>query len=258
MSIKYKTSVDLVKEANESLFGPYFSNYESETVEDSNNILDKTSNNLTVTKTNRSKSLLSVNGTSNDVNIDEKIGEVPTFTDIKRIKSSSYDDGIEKIVLSLSKIEEKIDYDKNQLKKLDQLNEIKEKLSEINNGKKDNGSTNNVTPSTDEKSFDHNFPEPSELLSRMDNLEGQLNNIESDNSVFKKKFINVENTLNRFEDLEKEIKIEYENDEKKPLQNILVAILSLLLGIVSILIISDQMGYVDLYLNEIFQSLFFK
>ena len=92
----------------------------------------------------------------------------------------------------------------------------------------------------------------------MDNLEGQLNNIESDNSVFKKKFINVENTLNRFEDLEKEIKIEYENDEKKPLQNILVAILSLLLGIVSILIISDQMGYVDLYLNEIFQSLFFK
>ena len=58
--------------------------------------------------------------------------------------------------------------------------------------------------------------------------------------------------------LEKEIKIEYENDEKKPLQNILVAILSLLLGIVSILIISDQMGYVDLYLNEIFQSLFFK
>jgi hypothetical protein len=245
MYIKYKTSVDFVKEANESLFGPY---YESETVEDSNNILDKTSNNLTVTKTNRSKSLLSVNGTSNDVNIDEKIGEVPTFTDIKRIKSSSYDDGIEKIVLSLSKIEEKIDYDKNQLKKLDQFN----------NGKKDNGSTNNVTPSTDEKSFDHNFPEPSELLGRMDNLEGQLNNIEADNIVFKKKFINVENTLNRFEDLEKEIKIEYENDEKKPLKNILVAILSLLLGIVSILIISDQMGYVDLYLNEIFQSLFFK
>ena len=202
--------------------------------------------------------MLLVNGTSEDVNIDEKIGKVPAFTDIKRIKSSSYDDRIEKIALSLTKIEENIDYEKNQLKKLDQLNEIKEKLSEINNGKKDNGSTNNVTPSTDEKSFDHNFPEPSELLSRMDNLEGQLNNIESDNSVFKKKFINVENTLNRFEDLEKEIKIEYENDEKKPLQNILVAILSLLLGIVSILIISDQMGYVDLYLNEIFQSLFFK
>ena len=255
MSIKYKTSVDFVKEANESLFGPY---YESETVEDSNNILDKTSNNLTVTKTNHSKPLLLVNGTSEDVNIDEKIGKVPAFTDIKRIKSSSYDDRIEKIALSLTKIEENIDYEKNQLKKLDQLNEIKEKLSEINNGKKDNGSTNNVTPSTDEKSFDHNFPEPSELLSRMDNLEGQLNNIESDNSVFKKKFINVENTLNRFEDLEKEIKIEYESDEKKPLKNIPVAILSLLLGIVSILIISDQMGYVDLYLNEIFQSLFFK
>ena len=258
MSIKYKTSADLVKEANESLSMPYFSNYESETVEDSNNILDKTSNNLTVTKTNHSKPLLLVNGTSEDVNIDEKIGKVPAFTDIKRIKSSSYDDRIEKIALSLTKIEENIDYEKNQLKKLDQLNEIKEKLSEINNGKKDNGSTNNVTPSTDEKSFDHNFPEPSELLSRMDNLEGQLNNIEADNIVFKKKFINVENTLNRFEDLEKEIKIEYENDEKKPLQNILVAILSLLLGIVSILIISDQMGYVDLYLNEIFQSLFFK
>ena len=257
MSIKYKTRADLIKEANESLSMPYLSNYESETVEDSNNILDKRSNNLTVTKTNHSKPLLSVNGTSNNVNIDEKIGKVPTFTAIKRIKSSSYDNGIEKIVLSLSKIEEKIDYDKNQLKKLDQLNEIKEKLSEINNGKKDNGSTNNITPSTDEKSFDHNFPEPSELLSRMDNLEGQLNNIETDNSVFKKKFINVENTLNRFEDLEKEIKIEYENDEKKPLKNILVAILSLLLVTVSIIIISDQMGYVDFYLNEIFQSFFY-
>ena len=257
MSIKYKTRADLIKEANESLSMPYLSNYESETVEDSNNILDKRSNNLTVTKTNHSKPLLSVNGTSNNVNIDEKIGKVPTFTAIKRIKSSSYDNGIEKIVLSLSKIEEKIDYDKNQLKKLDQLNEIKEKLSEINNGKKDNGSTNNITPSTDEKSFDHNFPEPSELLSRMDNLEGQLNNIETDNSVFKKKFINVENTLNRFEDLEKEIKIEYEDDEKKPLKNIPVAILSLLLVIVSILIISDKMGYVDLYSNEIFQSFFY-
>lgn len=257
MSIKYKTRADLIKEANESLSMPYLSNYESETVEDSNNILDKRSNNLTVTKTNHSKPLLSVNGTSNNVNIDEKIGKVPTFTAIKRIKSSSYDNGIEKIVLSLSKIEEKIDYDKNQLKKLDQLNEIKEKLSEINNGKKDNGSTNNITPSTDEKSFDHNFPEPSELLSRMDNLEGQVNNIATDNSVFKKKFINVENTLNRFEDLEKEIKIEYEDDEKKPLKNIPVAILSLLLVIVSILIISDKMGYVDLYSNEIFQSFFY-
>ena len=57
----------------------------------------------------------------------------------------------------------------------------------------------------------HNLQEISDLMEKIDAIENRLNNLESSS---KTKFADVDNVITRFNALEKELDIEYEDDEK--------------------------------------------
>ena len=61
--------------------------------------------------------------------------------------------------------------------------------------------------------------------------------------------------MDRFEDLEKEIKIEYEEDDNMLKKNKYLKIsLLLLLILFLVMIAGDRLGFIDLYIDEIISS----
>ena len=190
MSKKFKISSDLIEEANESLRSSVGNSYE-----DGKELLKP----LEFTSIKEGESL-------------------------KNPESSRYENMIEKITSSLSKIEKKIDLDNLHLKKLDKL----DKLNELDVLKKEvmQMENNKITGKANEQEItdtnknNNNLPDTSEILNRIEEVDAKIRKVEQGvikneltNTYFQKRFTNIENTMDRFEDLEKEIKIEYEEDD---------------------------------------------
>ena len=186
---------------------------------------------------------------------------------LKNFESSRYENMIEKITSSLSKIEKKIDLDNLHLKKLDKL----DKLNELDVLKKEvmQMENNKITEKANEQEItntnknNNNLPDISEILNRIDEVDTKIKKVEKGvikneltNAYFQKRFTNIENTMDRFESLEKEIKIEYEEDDNTLKKNKYLKIFLLLLLIFLMMIAGDRLGFIDLYIDEIIKSFF--
>ena len=234
MSKKFKISSDLIEEANESLRSS--AGYPSE---DGKELLKP----LEFTSIEEGKSL-------------------------KNPESSRYENMIEKITSSLSKIEKKIDLDNLHLKKLDKLDKLneldvlKKEVIQMENNKITGKANEQETTNTNKNN--NNLPDTSEILNRIEKVDAKIRKVEEGvkkneltNTQFKKRFTNIENTMDRFENLEKEIKIEYEEDDNMLKKNKYLKIsLLLLLLIFSTMIAGDRLGFIDLYIDEIIRSFF--
>ena len=237
MSKKFKISSDLIEEANESLRSS--TGYPSE---DGRELLKS----LEFTSIEEEKSL-------------------------KNPKSSHYENMIEKITSSLSKIEKKIDLDNLHLKKLDKLDKLneldvlKKEVMQMENNKITGKANEQEITNTDKNN--NNLPDTSEILNRIEEVDAKIRKVEQGvkkidltNTYFQKRFTNIENTMDRFENLEKEIKIEYEEDDNTLKKNkylkISLLLLLLLLILFAMMIAGDRLGFIDLYIDEIIRSFF--
>ncbi|MDB9750830.1 hypothetical protein OAA88_03030 [Candidatus Pelagibacter ubique] len=190
---------------------------------------------------------------------------------------------IKEVNSTLLQIEKKIDQDHNQLKKLDQLEDIKNELIKINEVKElsSNEDHSNGTPR-----HGGNLPDSSELLIKIESLQNKIRELENEN---KERFEKIESTVERFEEIEKELEIEYttEEDEEeqtqeqdleinqispaqntfneensnfketsKPKSNLLLLLLIFLIILVSGAFILDTLGIVNLYLTQTLKTLF--
>ena len=234
MSKKFKISSDLIEEANEALRSS--AGYPSEDGKELLKPLEFTS---------------------------IKEGE-----SLQNSESSRYENMIEKITSSLSKIEKKIDLDNLHLKKLDKLDKLneldvlKKEVMQMENNKITGKANEQETTNTDKNN--NNLPDTSEILNRIEEVDEKIRKVEQGgkkneltNTQFQKRFSNIENTIDRFEDLEKEIKIEYEEDDNKLKKNKYLKIsLLLLLILFAMMIAGDRLGFIDLYIDEIIRSFF--
>ena len=190
---------------------------------------------------------------------------------------------IKEVNSTLSQIEKKIDQDHNQLKKLDRLEDIKNELIKMNEVKE---LSSNEDQSDDTPSHGDNLPDNSELLIKIESLQNKIRELENEN---KERFEKIESTVERFEEIEKELEIEYttEEDEKeqtqeqdleinqispaqntsneedsnfketsKPKSNLLLLLLIFLIILVSGAFILDTLGIVNLYLTQTLKTLF--
>ena len=190
---------------------------------------------------------------------------------------------IKEVNSTLSQIEKKIDQDHNQLKKLDQLEDIKNELIKMNEVKE---LSSNEDQSDDTPSHGDNLPDNSELLIKIESLQNKIRELENEN---KERFEKIESTVERFEEIEKELEIEYttEEDEEeqtqeqdleinqispaqntsneedsnfketsKPKSNLLLLLLIFLIILVSGAFILDTLGIVNLYLAQTLKTLF--
>jgi chromosome segregation ATPase len=190
---------------------------------------------------------------------------------------------IKEVNSTLSQIEKKIDQDHNQLKKLDQLEDIKNELIKMNEVKE---LSSNEDQSDDTPSHGDNLPDSSELLIKIESLQNKIRELENEN---KERFEKIESTVERFEEIEKELEIEYttEEDEEeqtqeqdleinqispaqntfneedsnfketsKPKSNLLLLLLIFLIILVSGAFILDTLGVVNLYLTQTLKTLF--
>ena len=114
------------------------------------------------------------------------------------MSAAPFDKTLGDINSTLNNLEKKIETEQDQLKKLDQLADIKSELVKINQ--------NNSLGSSG-----HNLPEVTELMQRIDIIEKRLNDMETSN---KSKFADVDNVITRFNALEKELDVEYDDDEQ--------------------------------------------
>jgi hypothetical protein len=146
-----------------------------------------------------------------------------------------FDKTLKNISQTLSSIDNKMDLESLQLQKLDQLDqltEIKDQLNRIENSDiiKDDTKNNDFKESdlaiengasqndngeeiNQQNNIGHNQQEVSELLEKVADLEKKLIDIESQSNNFKEKIESIENVVERFEDLESEILVEYEDEE---------------------------------------------
>ena len=117
---------------------------------------------------------------------------------VDTMSAAPFDKTLGDINSTLNNLEKKIETEQDQLKKLDQLADIKSELVKINQNKSLGSSG-------------HNLPEVTELMQRIDVIEKRLNDIETSN---KSKFADVDNVITRFNALEKELDVEYDDDEQ--------------------------------------------
>ena len=187
----------------------------------------------------------------------------------------------ERLNTSLVNIESKIDDKNSKLNKLDLLDSIKEDIAKINE---------NLSGVDMSSRQGHNLPNIDQLLARIDELETKLNNQQSSESsipqdnemndkleeitksvqklnlssgTIQKRFERVEETLGRFEDMEKDIQIEYVDDkenedtpEEKNKKTLLYGLLVILILMVCGAVILDRLNIVDFYLDELFRTFF--
>ena len=120
---------------------------------------------------------------------------------------------IKEVNSTLSQIEKKIDQDHNQLKKLDQLEDIKNELIKMNEVKE---LSSIEDQSDDTPSHGDNLPDNSELLIKIEYLQNKIREIENEN---KERFEKIESTVERFEEIEKELEVEYRRRNGNKLKN---------------------------------------
>ena len=190
---------------------------------------------------------------------------------IKPVQDYKADNISKKIIRIIYSIEKKIDLDNLHLKKLDKLDKL-DKLNELDVLKKEvmQIENNRITGKANEQEItntnknNNNLPDASEILNRIDEVDAKIKKVEQGvikndltNKYFQKRFTNIENTMDRFENLEKEIKIEYEEDDNTSKKNKYLKISLLLLLIVfATMIAGDRLGFIDLYIDEIIRSFF--
>ena len=237
-----------------------------------NNLLLNEEENLLVENETDEVSLLSENENSQDtlLNDDEIKNNTPEVDEIAEANESlaSMDSDpfnlMKDVNLTLTKIEKKIDKESEQLSKLDQLEEIKDELKKLNtaNNKNEFNDEEN-TPSTGD-----NLPNNSDLIIQIETLQEKIQKIETTNGIYQERFKNIEETLDRFKEIEKELEIEViEEDEKtdinevssknfQPKNKFLITSLLILILLMSGAIVLDSLGIVDLYISEVFKSFF--
>jgi len=139
------------------------------------------------------------------------------------MNSAPFEETLETMSNTLSSIDNKMDLESLQLQKLDQLSEIKEQLNRIEDvsvvaATADNSSQPEVTTEIEEDipqgNIGHNQQEISELLEKIEILEKKIQTIENQSSDSNERFEKIEGVVERFEDLESEIQVEYEDEEK--------------------------------------------
>jgi len=130
-----------------------------------------------------------------DTNTDDLLNTDQT---VDTMSAAPFDKTLGDINSTLNNLEKKIETEQDQLKKLDQLADIKSELVKINQNKSLGSSG-------------HNLPEVTELMQRIDVIEKRLNDMETSN---KSKFADVDNVITRFNALEKELDVEYDDDEQ--------------------------------------------
>ena len=237
-----------------------------------NNLLLNEEENLLVENETDEVSLLSENENSQDtlLNDDEIKNNTPEVDEIAEANESlaSMDSDpfnlIKDVNLTLTKIEKKIDKESEQLSKLDQLEEIKDELKKLNtpNNKNQFNDEENAPPTGD------NLPNNSDLIIQIETLQEKIQKIETTNGIYQERFKNIEETLDRFKEIEKELEIEViEEDEKtdinevpsknfQPKNKFLITSLLILILLMSGAIVLDSLGIVDLYISEVFKSFF--
>ena len=165
---------------------------------------------------------------------------------------------------TLSSIEKKIDKETEQLSKLDQLEDIKNELKKMNTTNKiqEDNNDQEVSPQGD------NLPDNSDLIVQIENLQEKIKDLETTNESYNERLRDIDETLNRFKEIEKELEIEaIEEDEKpnkkddvlkneKPKNKNLLILLIALLFTISGVVILDALGIVNLYLTQTFKNIF--
>ena len=171
---------------------------------------------------------------------------------------------IKDVNLTLSNIEKKIDKETEQLIKLDQLEDIKNELKKMNTTNKIQEDNNDQEVS----SQGDNLPDNSDLIVQIENLQEKIKDLESTNESYNERLRDIDETLNRFKEIEKELEIEViEEDEKpnkkddvikneKPKSKNLLILLIVLLFTISGVVILDALGIVNLYLTQTFKNIF--
>ena len=171
---------------------------------------------------------------------------------------------IKDVNLTLSSIEKKIDKETEQLSKLDQLEDIKNELKKMNTTNKiqEDNNDQEVSPQGD------NLPDNSDLIVQIENLQEKIKDLETTNESYNERLRDIDETLNRFKEIEKELEIEViEEDEKpnkkddviknaKPKNKNLLILLIVLLFTISGVVILDALGIVNLYLTQTFKNIF--
>ena len=171
---------------------------------------------------------------------------------------------IKDVNLTLSNIEKKIDKETEQLIKLDQLEDIKNELKKMNTTNKiqEDNNDQEVSPQGD------NLPDNSDLIVQIENLQEKIKDLETTNESYNERLRDIDETLNRFKEIEKELEIEViEEDEKlnkkddvikneKPKSKNLLILLIVLLFTISGVVILDALGIVNLYLTQTFKNIF--
>ena len=240
--------------------------------QDENNLLLNEDENLLVNDETDEVSLLSENENSQDtlLNDDEIKNNTPEVDEIAEANaslSSMNSDPfnlMKDVNLTLAKIEKKIDKESEQLSKLDQLEEIKDELKKINasSNKNEFNDEENIPTTGD------NLPDNSDLLIQIENLEEKIQKFETTNGIYQERFKNIEETLDRFKEIEKELEVEViEEDEKidvsevntknqNPKNKTLITLLLALILLFSGAVVLDSLGIVDLYISEVLKSFF--
>ena len=228
--------------------------------------------NLLVENETDEVSLLSENENSQDtlLNDDEIKNNTPEVDEIAEANESlsSMDSDpfnlMKDVTSTLNKIEKKIDKESEQLSKLDQLEEIKDELKKISNSSNKNefNDEENIPTTGD------NLPGNSDLIIQIETLQEKIQKIETTNGIYQERFKSIEETLDRFKEIEKELEVEViEEDEKidvsevntknqNPKNKTLITLLLALILLFSGAVVLDSLGIVDLYISEVLKSFF--
>ena len=267
-----ESSKDAMSEEGSSLLDDLPNDEESQGL--TNDLVEENTDDFNLSDDNQNQS------TTNETNMSSMVEEANESLITANSDPFSTED-FERLNSSLVNIESKIDGDKTRLEKLDLLDGIKEDIAKINE---------NLSGANLSSRQGHNLPNIDQLLSRIDELENKINNQEATGSplpqdnemndkleeitksvqklnlssgTIQKRFERVEETLGRFEEMEKDIQVEYidekENEDTPEEHNkkvLLYGLLVILILMVCGAVVLDRLNIVDFYLDELFRTFF--
>ena len=267
-----ESSKDAMSEEGSSLLDDLPNDEESQGL--TNDLIEENTDDFNLSDDNQNQS------TTNETNMSSMVEEANESLITANSDPFSTED-FERLNSSLVNIESKIDGDKTRLEKLDLLDGIKEDIAKINE---------NLSGANLSSRQGHNLPNIDQLLSRIDELENKINNQEATGSplpqdnemndkleeitksvqklnlssgTIQKRFERVEETLGRFEEMEKDIQVEYidekENEDTPEEHNkkvLLYGLLVILILMVCGAVVLDRLNIVDFYLDELFRTFF--
>ena len=267
-----ESSKDAMSEEGSSLLDDLPNDEESQGL--TNDLVEENTSDFNLSDDNQNQS------TTNETNMSSMVEEANESLITANSDPFSSED-FERLNSSLVNIESKIDGDKTRLEKLDLLDGIKEDIAKINE---------NLSGANLSSRQGHNLPNIDQLLSRIDELENKINNQEATGSplpqdnemndkleeitksvqklnlssgTIQKRFERVEETLGRFEEMEKDIQVEYidekENEDTPEEHNkkvLLYGLLVILILMVCGAVVLDRLNIVDFYLDELFRTFF--